>query len=229
MKTQQVKRIILALVVLTIFLVLRYAQVGEYFTLESLKLHKHLLKEWVSDNYLLAVSSYIIVYIISVAFSVPGAAVLTISGGFIFGVVAGSIYVNFAATTGAVTAFLVSRYLLGSWIQVTYAKALARFNRELERNGVSCLLTLRLIPIFPFFLINLFAGLTRLPLRTFVWTTMLGIIPGSVVFTFAGRQLDTIESVKDIFSMPVLLAFLFLSLLALLPIVYRRLFNVNPR
>ena len=135
----------------------------------------------------------------------------------------GALYVNVAATTGATLAFLFARYIAGQSLQAKYGDRLARFNEELESNGWSYLLTLRFIPIFPFFLINLFAGLTNIRLRTFVWTTSVGIFPGSLIYAYAGQQLGTISAVKDIFSTKVLLAFLLLATLAVFPVIYKKI------
>jgi uncharacterized membrane protein YdjX (TVP38/TMEM64 family) len=147
--------------------------------------------------------------------------VLTLSGGFLFGALLGTLYVNAGATTGATLAFLFCRYAAGDWIQEKYLDKLITFNRELSENGYRYLLALRLIPLFPFFLINAGAGLTKIPLRTFVWTTSLGILPGSFVYAFAGKQLGSIESMGDIFSTEILIAFSLLALLVLVPVVVK--------
>lgn len=122
-----------------------------------------------------------------------------------------------SATIGAVLAFLFSRYLVGTWIHNKYHEKLSRFNQELTQHGSRYLLTLRFIPLFPFFLINIFAGLTKIPLKTFIWTTSLGIFPGSLVYSFAGSQLTNITSVKDVLSVKILLAFCMLGLFVLAP------------
>ena len=129
---------------------------------------------------------------------------------------------NISATTGATLAFLFARYIAGQALQRKYGDKIAKFNDDLERNGWSYLLVLRFIPIFPFFLINIFAGLTKIPLRTFVWTTSLGIFPGSLIYAYAGQQLGTIKTVKDIFSRTILLAFLLLAALAVFPVIYNK-------
>jgi uncharacterized membrane protein YdjX (TVP38/TMEM64 family) len=162
------------------------------------------------------------VYVLATALSLPGAIILTLAGGFLFGVAAGTFYVNIGATMGAILAFLSARYLLGDRLQEKYAKQLETFNREMDRNGTSYLLTLRLIPVFPFFLINFLSGLTKIRLWTFLWTTWLGIIPGTVVFAFAGQQLGSISSPADILSKNVIIAFLVLALFTLVPVILKR-------
>jgi uncharacterized membrane protein YdjX (TVP38/TMEM64 family) len=163
---------------------------------------------------------YIGIYIVVVALSIPGATILTLGGGFLFGVLWGVIYVNAGATTGATLAFLFCRYVAGEWVQNKYQDKLNNFNRELSKNGYRYLLALRLVPVFPFFLINICAGLTKIPLRTFVWTTSLGILPGSLVYAFAGSQLSAIESVEDIFSAKILSAFILLALFVIFPVLF---------
>jgi uncharacterized membrane protein YdjX (TVP38/TMEM64 family) len=163
-----------------------------------------------------------VVYIAAVALNVPGAAILTMAGGFLFGTALTVLYANVGATTGAVLAFLLARYLLGEWVQSRYRTQLAGFNSEIERNGSKYLLTLRLIPVFPFFLINFLSGLTTIPLRTFAWTTSLGIIPAAAVFGFAGQQIGTISSAGEILSPKVIIAFTLLALLALIPALISR-------
>jgi len=152
---------------------------------------------------------------------VPGATILTLTGGFVFGAVLGAIYVNVGAASGAIAVFLFARYLVGARLQEKYGDKLAKFNNEVDENGYSYLLTLRFIPLFPFWMINLFVGLTKIPLRTYAWTTAVGIFPGSLVYTFMGRQLNTIESLGDLFSIKIVLAFVFLGLFALTPTIIK--------
>ncbi|MBP1731190.1 MAG: associated Golgi protein-related protein [Deltaproteobacteria bacterium] len=152
------KQITLLLIVIGVILLLRISGVGSYLTVENLKANKELLQHFIDARYLLAVVTYIFVYILIVTFSLPGATVLTLAGGFLFHLFPGIIYVNVAATVGATLGFLFARYILGNKVQEKYASQLERFNRELDENGHLYLLTLRLIPAFPFFLINLLAG-----------------------------------------------------------------------
>ena len=177
------------------------------------------MHNYVDAHYLISVILFILIYLVSVAFSIPGATILTLTGGLVFGTVLGAIYVNLGATTGAVLVFLFARYLLGDKLQEKYGAKLNKFNREVETNGYSYLLMLRFIPIFPFWMINLFAGLTKVKLRTYFWTTAVGIFPGSIVYTYTGQQLNTIDSLKDIFSVNILIAFVLLGFLASVPTI----------
>lgn len=217
--TRNKKRIIPLLLIFAAIVVIRKMGWDRYVTFENLQNHKEHLQLFLREHYFLTVLGFIVLYIVVVGLSIPGATILTLSAGFLFGVERGTLYVNIGATTGAVLIFLLSRYLIGEWVQNKYGNRLTEFNRELSLNGYSYLLTLRLIPLFPFFLINIFAGMTRIPLRTFFWTTAVGIIPGSIVYTFAGSQLRYIQSEKDIFSTKILMALLLLALFALSPAI----------
>jgi uncharacterized membrane protein YdjX (TVP38/TMEM64 family) len=190
---------------------------------ENLKREQTVLLEWVQQHSVLSVAAFIAFYILVTAASIPGGAVLTMAGGSVFGALATTIYVNIGATTGAVLAFLAARYLLGSWIQAKYGAQLLSFNREMDRNGARYLLGLRLLPVFPFFLINLLAGLTRVPVGTFLWTTAVGIIPGTAVYAFAGQELAAIGSPAEILSLRLAVAFGILALAAVLPALLDRI------
>lgn len=217
------RQFILLAILIAIILLIRYSGIGDYITFENLRRNKLILRDFVKNSFLASIFVFAVVYTLSSALSVPGAAVLTLAGGFLFGTTLAVLCVNIGATTGATLAFLSSRYLLGRLVQNRYSNQLRRFNEELSRNGYLYLLAVRLIPVFPFFLINFFAGLTRIPLRTFVWTTAVGIIPGSFVYTFAGSQLNTIKSAHDILSRKVLSAFLLLALFTLFPIIMKKI------
>jgi len=218
-KTSHKKRIIFLIVILALIAITRLTDLDRYLTFENLQENKFRLQQMVEGNYVLSVGGYIVTYIVVVAFSIPGAAILTLTGGFLFGVLWGAIYVNAGATTGATLAFLFCRYVAGEWVQNKYQDKLKTFNKELSKNGYRYLLALRFIPVFPFFLINIFAGLTKIPLRTFIWTTSIGIFPGSLVYAFTGKQLGDIQSVEDIFSARIAVAFSLLALLVLFPVI----------
>ncbi len=219
MKGPYKKRFVVLLLLVTVIILLRFTGIERSITFAALQENKVRLLHTVENNYSLSAAGYIILYTIVVAFSIPGATVLTLSGGFLFGALLGTLYVNAGATAGATLAFLFYRYAAGEWFQKRYQDTLAAFNREFSHNGYRYLLALRLLPIFPFFLINAGAGLTTIPLRTFVWTTSLGILPGSFVYAFAGRQVGSLESMGDIFSIKMLAAFTLLALLVLLPVL----------
>ena len=200
-----------------------YFDLGQYLSLDALKQNRDSLLAYTESNFGVAVALFVGVYIVQTAFSLPGGAILTLAGGFLFGSLLGTVFVNVGATTGATLAFLAARYLLRDWVETKFGDRLEPIQAGFAQNAFSYLMTLRLIPAFPFFLVNLVSGLTRVNLGTYVIATAVGIIPGSFVFAYAGRQLGTINSLAEIASPPVLLAFTLLGLLALLPIVYRKL------
>ena len=195
---------------------------GRYFTLAELKTHKDALRAYTDAHYSATVALFLVIYCVQTALSLPGAAILSVTGGFLFGILWGTVYVNLAATSGATLAFLAARYLVRDAIERRFGTKLESIQRGFAQNAFSYLLTLRLIPLFPFFLVNLACGLTRIPLSTYVLATAIGIFPGSVVFTNAGRQVGTITSIGDVASPRVLGAFALLGLLALVPVAYQK-------
>jgi uncharacterized membrane protein YdjX (TVP38/TMEM64 family) len=202
-----------------------YFDLGQYLSLETLKTNRDALFHYTTSHYETAVALFILIYILQTAFSLPGGAVLTLTGGFLFGSLLGTLYVNLGATAGATLAFLAARYLFHEWVEQRFGDRLSAIQKGFAKDAFMYLMTLRLIPIFPFFLVNLVSGLTRIKLGTYVLATSLGILPGSFVFAFAGRQLGTIDSVGEIASPPVLIAFTLLGMLALVPVFYRKWTN----
>jgi uncharacterized membrane protein YdjX (TVP38/TMEM64 family) len=199
-----------------------YFDLKQYLSLEALKANRDSLLTYADAHYTTAVALFIGAYILQTTFSLPGAAIFTLAGGFLFGSFVGTLYVNVAATSGATLAFLAARYLLRDWVERKFGDRLGPIQEGFARNAFGYLITLRLIPIFPFFLVNLVSGLTRIRLGAYVLATAVGIIPGSFVYANAGRQLGTINSLGEIASPRVLGAFVLLGLLALVPILYRK-------
>ena len=215
------KLVIAASVVMLIALFFVF-DLGKYLTLESLKANRDALTTFYQKNRIVMAAAFITVYIIQTALSLPGAAVLSLAAGAVFGAVMGTLYVNIGATVGATLAFLVARYLFHDVIQNKFGSRLEKINKELEAQGFNYLLFLRLVPVFPFFLINLGAGLTKMPLRTYFLGTMVGIIPGSFVFCNAGASLATISSMSEVASPRVLGSFALLGMFALVPVLYQK-------
>lgn len=199
----------------------------DYITFEELKLYRMQLQNFVQNHYLVSVLAYITIFVAAVVFFIPITVVLTIAGGFLFGVFIGALYANVAATLGSTILFLIVRYLFGEWFQQRYKKQLVIFNRLVQENGASYLLFLQLLPITPFFLINILAGMSQVPLSSFIWATSVGILPGTLVYTFAGQKLSTIERVSDIVSYGILFFLILLALLSLLPIMIKRYKNTS--
>lgn len=214
------KKIIFFFIFIAIIVLIQAVGVTKWISLEQLKMHRDYLQHVVSHHYFLSVFFYIVVYVIAIAFSLPIGAILTIAGGFLFGVIAGTFYTNIGATSGATLSFLLVRYFVGDAIQQKYAVQLEQFNKLIALYGSNYLLVIRFIAVIPFFLVNILAGMTTISLWVFIWTTAIGILPASFVYTFAGQQLTTIESVNDLFSWRMLLMFFCLALLALVPIIF---------
>jgi uncharacterized membrane protein YdjX (TVP38/TMEM64 family) len=199
-----------------------YFDLGRFLSLTALKENRDSLLAFADENFAAAVGIFIVAYAIVTGLSLPGAVILTLAGGFLFGAVGATFFVNIGATTGATLAFLTARYLLKDTVEQKFGKWLGPFQEGFSKNAFSYLLTLRLIPLFPFFMVNLVSGLTRVSVGTYVAATALGIIPGSFVYAYAGRQLGTINSLKEIASPNVIGAFVLLGLLALVPVIYKR-------
>lgn len=198
-----------------------FFELGKYLTLSSLKANRASLEALRAAHAFLFSAVFVLIYIVQTAFSLPGAAILSLAAGAIFGVLQGTLFVVSGATVGAVLAFLVSRSLLRDWVVKTFGGRMEGIDRGLRESGLSYLLFLRLVPAFPFFLVNLACGVTGLPLRTYALGTLFGIMPGSLVFVNAGASLAAIEHVGQVASPRVLGSFALLGLFALLPAIVK--------
>ena len=185
-----------------------------YFTLEQLKTSQAQFATWQAAHPWLFAISYFLSYVLITALSLPGAAILTLAGGALFGLWQGLLLVSFASSLGATLAFLASRYLFRSSIEQRFSQQLTAINQGIGKEGAFYLFTLRLVPLFPFFIINLLMGLTQLPTRTFYWVSQLGMLAGTIVYVNAGTQLAQINSLSDILSPGLILSF---SVLGLFP------------
>ncbi|HGL6801484.1 TPA: TVP38/TMEM64 family protein [Citrobacter amalonaticus] len=177
-----------------------------------------MLADWQRLSPFLSASLYFLLYTVVAALSIPGAALLTLLGGALFGLWQGTLLVSFASTLGATLAMLTSRYLLRDWVAQRFSRHMATVNHGMARDGVFYLFALRLIPLFPFVVVNLLAGLTTVGVRRYWWVSQLGMLPATVVYLNAGRQLSQLTSIRDIISPAMLTAF---ALLGLLPLASR--------
>jgi uncharacterized membrane protein YdjX (TVP38/TMEM64 family) len=216
------KQLLLLLLLIAIVTAVHLSGLSGYLTFASLTEHRSLLEQTVARHYAWSVLVYILLYILT-ALAVPGALILTVAGGVLFHTFPGLMYAAIGATTGGILAFLLSRYMLGNWLQTRYEAQLKQFNCELKQYGHLYLMTARLIPVFPFFLVNYLCGLTGLSLWTFTWATAAGIFPACLVYTFAGSQIGSISSPNDLVSPRLLLSFTLLAFLALLPMISKKL------
>ena len=163
-----------------------YFDLGRFLSLQVLKDNRDYLLSFTETHSAAAAALFVLAYVAVTGLSLPGAVILTLAGGFLFGAVLGTLFVNLGATTGATLAFLVSRYLLRDWVEQKFGKWLGPVQQGFAQNAFGYLMTLRLIPLFPFFVVNLVSGLTRMNVGTYVVATALGIIPGSFVYAYAG-------------------------------------------
>jgi uncharacterized membrane protein YdjX (TVP38/TMEM64 family) len=216
-------KIAIALVIACAIGLFFYFDLGRLLSLDTLKDNRDRLLAFTEANYAESVALFVLVYIAVTGLSLPGAVILTLAGGFLFGSIFGTLFVNIGATTGATLAFLTARYVLRDWVEQKFGRWLEPLQQGFAKNAFSYLMTLRLIPLFPFFVVNLASGLTHMNIASYVGATALGIIPGSFVYAYAGRQLGTISSLKEIASPHVIGAFILLGCLALAPIIYKKL------
>ncbi|CAN5161833.1 bifunctional TVP38/TMEM64 family protein/FAD-dependent oxidoreductase [soil metagenome] len=190
-----------------------YSGLLDQLTLANLKAHQTSIAGQATAHPWWAAGIYFAVYILATAASIPEAFVLTLAGGALFGLFEGLVLVSFASSIGATLAFLASRTFLRDTVQRRYGERLKSFNAGIERDGAFYLFSLRLVPAVPFVLINLLAGLTALPVRTFYWVSQVGMLPGTLVFVYAGTQLAQIESASDVLSPGIIGALVALGLL----------------
>ncbi|MGY8815551.1 MAG: TVP38/TMEM64 family protein [Gammaproteobacteria bacterium] len=186
----------------------------DYLSIEKLIEVKAVLSEFKSNFPLYTVIIFFLLYVIGTGLSLPVAGFLSITSGVLFGQIWGTVIVSIAGTVGATIAFLLSRYLFRDYIQTRYAKNLIRINNGITKNGKMYLLSLRLIPVIPFFIINAVMGLTPIPAVTFSLTSLLGMVPSTLILVNGGAQLVAINTIEDIFSPQVIVS---LSLIACIP------------
>ena len=219
MLSKSVKKWIIIGLILGVFVAFFYFGAHNYLTFEALKENNQALKSWASENIWLASAVFFAVYVISTALSLPGAAILTLASGLIFGLGLGTLLSSFASTMGAGLAFLTSRYLLKDWVQNQFGSKMSSINEGVKNEGAYYLFTLRLMPVFPFFLVNLLMGLTPIKFWTYYIVSQIAMLPGTAIYVNAGTQLSEIASPKDILSLPLILSFV---LLGLFPLVVKK-------
>jgi pyruvate/2-oxoglutarate dehydrogenase complex dihydrolipoamide dehydrogenase (E3) component/uncharacterized membrane protein YdjX (TVP38/TMEM64 family) len=189
---------------------------GRFFNLDFLKSGQQSFRDIYQAHPLLTMAAYFLLYVLVAATSLPGAAVLTLAGGALFGLVIGTLLVSFASSIGALLAFWTARYLLREWVADRFGQKLQAIDAGIERDGALYLFMLRLVPVFPFFLINLLMGLTKIRPRTFYWVSQVGMFAGTILYVNAGTQLAKIDSVRGILSLELIVAFVLLGVFPLL-------------
>lgn len=195
-----------------------------YLDFQYVKLNLDEFRQYYQDHPFKVIGIFTAGYLFLTAFSIPGSIVLTILSGAIFGTFYGVVLVSLSGTVGATVAFLSSRYLLSDYLNKKYHRQFMRINRNLERDGILYLFTLRFIPVSPFVIINLVMGLTSLNLWTYIWTTLLGMIPGNWIYVYAGKKISELNSPADIMTPGFLLS---LTLLGLLPLLMKKILKMH--
>ncbi|WP_444907530.1 TVP38/TMEM64 family protein [Microbulbifer sp. SSSA008] len=210
------KKILLVAAIVVLVVAFYVLDLHHWLSLEKLKDGAEDFKRWQMSSPLLVGFLFLVFYILVTGLSLPGAAILTIAAGALFGLFWGTVIVSFASSIGATLAFLMARYLFRDYIQGRFSERLQVVNKGIEREGAFYLFALRLVPAFPFFLINILMGLTHIKVWTFYWVSQLGMLAGTIVYVNAGTQLMRVENLKDILSLPLLLSFVLLGVFPLI-------------
>ena len=217
-----IKKLAVLLAIVALVAAFFVFDLNQYFSLDAIKAQQQALNTQVMDNPLIAGGIFFVVYVLVTALSLPGAALMTLAGGALFGLGWGLVIVSFASSLGATLAMLISRFLLQDWVQQRFGRRLKPLNEGIEREGAFYLFALRLVPAFPFFMINLAMGLTHIKARTFWWVSQLGMLPGTFVYVNAGRELSQLDSLGGILSPGLIGAFV---LLGLFPLIARKILD----
>ncbi len=223
MNKKLLQRLLILAAITAVVILFKVLGLGHYLTLDYLKASQDTFSQLYAENRLAVIAIYMAVYIAVTALSLPGAAVMTLAGGAMFGFWIGFIVVSFASTIGATLACFVARFILREWVQNRFSAKLSTINNGIEKEGAFYLFSLRLVPIFPFFLINLAMGLTTMKLLTFYWVSQIGMLPGTMVYVNAGKELARIESLSGILSPNLIISFV---ILGLFPITVKKLLHI---
>lgn len=199
---------------------------GGYLTLSYIKTYQGRFAALYAAHRIPVILAYGAVYVAATALSVPGAVILTLAGGALFGLVIGTLVVSVSSTVGATIACAVSRFILRDWVQGRFGDRLTAINDGIRKEGAFYLFTLRLVPVFPFWLINILSGLTAIPMRTYFWVSQLGMLPATIVYVNAGRELARIESLSGILSTRLIISF---AILGIFPVAVKKLLSFRRR
>ncbi len=225
MKRIEKIRIIIAISLLGLIFAIYKSGITNYLHFETFKEHREQLLIYVHEHYWHAVFYYFLVYILIVLSSLPLVGTFTVVGGFLFKTLPATFYSVIAATIGSILSFLIVRRLVGRYIQKKYSYKLEEFNRNIEKYGTNYILILNLVGIIPIFVVNILAALTKINLFKFVYATGVGIIPATFVYAYAGKELASINSLKQILSFKILIIFVLFALMALLSLFVKRHFR----
>ena len=206
------KRIALLVLLAAAIAAYFWFDLGQYLSLDAFKAQQAQIVAAKDANPLLYIGGFFVIYVIVTALSLPGAAIMSLVAGALFGVVTGTIIVSFASSIGATLAFLSARFLLRDWVQSKFGERLKAIDDGIARDGAMYLFTIRLIPLFPFFVVNLLMGLTRIKTRTYYWVSQIGMLPATVVFVNAGTQISKIDSTAGLLSPTLIGSFVLLGI-----------------
>ena len=212
-------KILLAVILVSLIAAFFIFDLQQYLSLEYLKSQKDALNELYSQRPILIIGAYFIIYVAFTALALPAAAILTLAGGAIFGFWTGLVIVSFASTIGATLAFVFTRFLFHDAVQAKFGELLETVNAGIEKEGAFYVFGLRLVPLFPFFVVNSILALTKLKTFTFYWASQLGMLAGTAVFVNAGTQLAQIDSLDGILNIKLIASFV---LLGVFPIVAKK-------
>ncbi len=215
MQSKSIQKIVLILALSALVGAFFLLDLGQYFSLDYIKDSQQRFQTLYSEKTATVIAVYMGVYILVTALSLPGAAIMTLAGGALFGLLVGTVAVSFASTIGATLACVASRFVLQDWVQRRFEQRLVAVNQGIEKEGTFYLFTLRLVPVFPFWIINLVMGLTRMKLRTFFWVSQVGMLPGTLVYVNAGRELGRVDSLGGILSPGLIFSFVLLGIFPL--------------
>lgn len=214
------KKIILVAIVLLLAGLFFSLDLGRYLSLDYIKASQTRFQLLYAENPFTVIAVYVLIYIVSAGLSLPGATVLTLAGGGFFGLLVGVVVVSISSTLGATLACFAARTLLRDWVQRKFGEKLVTINEGIEKEGWLYLFSLRLIPVFPFFVINLVMGLTTMRLSTFFWVSQLGMLPATIVYVNAGKELAKIDSLGGILSPTLVISF---ALLGIFPLAVKKI------
>jgi uncharacterized membrane protein YdjX (TVP38/TMEM64 family) len=222
MTTATAKKLAIPALLLVVAGLFFYFDLGRFLSLDYLKASQQRFQQLYLEHRLAVIAGYMAVYIVVTALSLPGAAVMTLAGGGFFGLATGTVVVSFASTIGATCACLAARFVLRDWVQEKFGERLQAVNAGMAKEGAFYLFSLRLIPVFPFFVINLLMGLTSMPIRTYFWVSQIGMLPATIVYVNAGNELAKIDSLSGIVSPGLIASF---ALLGLFPLTVKKVMH----
>ena len=221
---QIIKKVMIALVVISLlYFLYQWTPLSKFLSLPYIQAQGLRFKALVEQKYLLAAMAYILLFAGTIALALPTSILLTLLGGYLFGTIYGTIYAMLGVTAGVVIAFLIMRFFLQRSLHQVHKEKLEHFQQSIAAYGVSYILILHFSAVLPYFVINAFAILSGISLRTVVWTTMVGFLPQAIVYAMAGKELGSIKKINDLFSWQLMLACFLLMCLAMVPMLIKKL------